>query len=393
MVVSFRDAVANGVVGTLCATLAVSESTYRLFSYAIFDPEERLNISKAVRRQLCNIDPEDDIEPVPAQFTGGQCDGVIYTVSSFLRTDNFTSSSCANSNVSEASGAYGPTVIGPISSIRMVLDTPGSCGPRRFRVIATGRDGDVTLSQATNTFGRRESNTFISNITVARADGLPDICGNPDPIYPDPEPVEGPVTNITYNVDESTEITVPLAVVFAPIFIDLNGNFSFPINVDVGGVNFNGTVTVSPQIEVNIKPTGGGGGGGGTDDFDDDITVPITPEEEETPEFDQRIIGVFVRAAVDINQATATLLPIGSLLPPIWAPRLGSVKFLIRVGETNGWTPDIDIKNQQCYIPCPHPGGAVDVRAAAGGGVSLSLAPHRAVPLLVPPEPEPPEED
>jgi hypothetical protein len=373
MAISFRDAASGAIANSLCTVLAVGDNVYRLFDWGL-DPQGRGNVAAGVRRLLCNIDPDNDTQPGPPPFTGGQCPTRYDVTYSFEGTQL---DGTPNSNTATASS---PQLVGPLG--QAFVGTDSSCGGSEIAARISTRGGTDTATLGC--FGTFASLESVSVSSVAPFfPGVPDDCGDPPPEYPEPEPVEGPTINITYNIDESTQITVPLTAVFAPIFIKATGQFSFPIRVDIGGITFGGTFDVSPTINLNIYPDGSGGGNGGTTDKPDDDIPPIDiPDEDETPDFESRIIGVFIRSSIDTNAVRASGIPAGGDLPEIWAPRLANCQFLIRSRATTGWTGDIDVKNVNQYIPCPHPGGAVDVRVFPQQGVTVAVEPHRAAPLL-----------
>jgi len=149
--------------------------------------------------------------------------------------------------------------------------------------------------------------------------------------------------------------------------------------VDVGGVEFTGNVEISPNFEVNIRPRGITDGPGGRDGGDDgggaDDPVPVPEEEEEN----SPIIGVLVfSAAAGTNKATLLNSNGG---PNIYAPRIASVQFAIKTGDSVGWTADQDVKNLESYVPCPAPQGAIAVRVTPQPGFTLEFDPVRAEPL------------
>jgi len=200
-------------------------------------------------------------------------------------------------------------------------------------------------------------------------DGLSDNCGDPPPIIGAPSDVTYEAPDITYNIDDSTEITVPISFVFSPAFLDINGSINVPVKFDVGGVEFSGAVEISPEFNFEFNPSGVGGGPGTVDD-PDGIGEPGIPSDpvEDPEEGTLPIIGVLVYSDIDPDgDPSGILFPAG---PNIYVPRLASVTFLIKTANSTGWTPDQDVKNLECYVPCPALQGAIAVRVSPMRGVT-----------------------
>jgi hypothetical protein len=214
--------------------------------------------------------------------------------------------------------------------------------------------------------------------SVVPEPSAPDDCGDP-PIVPPgftggPQTVEG---DTIINIDESTNITVPTTAVFAPIFVDLNGSVNIPVSINLGGIELSGTIELFPDFKVELFPNGlnpGAGSGGEDDDLvEPDPSGPETPPDDEDDV--RRIIGVQITAQVPSSGLPTEILFDGG--PDIFAPRVGSCKFLVLVNDFSGWTNDIDIKGTEIYIPCPVPQGAIAVRCSPVPGVSLQWSPVR----------------
>lgn len=107
----------------------------------------------------------------------------------------------------------------------------------------------------------------------------------------------------------------------------------------------------------------------------EEILEEILPDVDETTERDEedkRIIGAIVLANFSgTNRATEIFQSGGN--PNIFAPRIGSVAFKIRIGRRQFWTQDLDVKYSKQVITCPFPYGAIDVEGTGIPGVQLSL--------------------
>lgn len=100
--------------------------------------------------------------------------------------------------------------------------------------------------------------------------------------------------------------------------------------------------------------------------------LPNEDDDDEGDEEDKRIIGAIVLANFSgANRATEIFQSGGN--PNIFAPRIGSVAFKIRIGRRQFWTHDLDVKYSKQVITCPFPYGAVNVRGTGIPGVQLSL--------------------
>jgi len=102
------------------------------------------------------------------------------------------------------------------------------------------------------------------------------------------------------------------------------------VKFDVGGINFKGELTVSPEFNFEFKPEGISGGGGQPDDPDGigepgEPSDPIPPEDENQP----AIVGVLVYSNLtEDNNASSILFRSG---PNIYRPQVGiSVSLRLR---------------------------------------------------------------
>lgn len=351
--VEFVDAVAGGLKQSLCGILAVSDAATRAIDG--FGIPAGPNIAAGLRRQLCNGDPSTDPPIFPPPFTGGQCpvtynqrieasgDGVNYVVVTNL------------------------SLTGPLVS-RTIVQT----GSFTYRLTITNTAGNVAQTNQ-NALGG-----LIPRFgQLVRADGLADNCGNPPPVRPTDRtnPID---IDITFDTDIGPT-TVNLTGIYSPIYLDLDGSFKADVNLSVGDVNFTGNVNLSPNFEVNIRPSGGNGPGTVDDpDVEDETTDPADPPPE-PEEGTLPIVGVLVFSSLDEDVApTGILFPNG---PNIYVPRVASVQFAIKTQNSIAWTSDLDVKNLECYVPCPAPQGAIAVRVSPQPGVSLQFSPVRANPL------------
>lgn len=197
--------------------------------------------------------------------------------------------------------------------------------------------------------------------------GNPDNCGAPPP--PEPLPVGDRTTNITVNNN-----TGP--VVFLPPIINVNGDLSIPFQLDIGELEFSGTLELNTgDITLNF-------GGQPTDPDAPIVPTPDgdpPPADNDDPDNDKpaNIIGVIV-VATQINDFASTQIP-QTNMPDLFIPRLADVSFKIRIKASSHWTSDLPVKSKNAYIPCPGDIDAIDVVVAAQKGWSVSATPVRGI--------------
>jgi len=352
-----------------------------LANISVGNPEFILNTSKALRR-LAGCDPAADPVIPPPPFTGGQCSAV-YTVTYTTEARTSTSSNCGNFfNPQPRTGMIpsGP-VFGPIGALSQVITPISSSGIRDSRQsieVMTG-SGLRRINLGGDAFRDFDSSCGpsykVSGFSVSRVDGLPDDCGDLPPVFPPPAPINIDI-DVTYNIDDGTEITVTIPFIYAPITTDINGNFKIPFTFEFGGIEFSGNIDLSPEFNLTINPPPGPRG------TDSPFTDLPAPEEEipvEEAEPDERVIGVVVQSRLVGEQQLTTIFT--ENIPQILAPRCGSVKFGYAFGDRSFWSPDIDIKDLNCFIPCPFSQGADTVAASPAPGVVLNYSPVFGSPL------------
>lgn len=385
--VTVLEAITEFYRSAACFSLGNVEEAARWTGRIFQRPAAVQNGIAALRRTVCNGDPDDDpIYPVP--FEGGQCPGP-YTVfiTGISRTIRFCSFPSASGPITGNTYNIGP-VMGPIREIGWEPTNENNFTCPNGEVLRTtarffmvGADGNKAFSKPITPSDAQGEITDVSFTTdLFRSDGGPNDCGNPPPDLP---PV-GDITyegDITYNIDESTEITVPITGIFAPVYVDVDGRISAPISFDLGGVSFTGKVNLAPTFNVELFPIEITGGGGGIDDPDDFPPAPAPDDEPvNDPEpLEERIIGVIVRSVIASDAVPSGIL--ATNIPNIYVPRLASVSFAIATNGATAWTPDIDVKNANCYIPCPAPQGAVDFGVSPQQGVTVTARAVRGIPL------------
>lgn len=360
--VNFVEAMTGFMRDNFCAALGVLGDAITLGNRISVGGVGAVNVANGLGALVCDKPPDNLPTPAPP-FTGGQCAGINYQINWSWSAPGFNS------------GPQQTNRVGPLGFSRAGTGSE-DCGP-----------GGGTYNVYTMTDGTGNSPVNLASgcdaslgpLTVTRTDGLPDNCGNPPPEFPPPGDTYNFGGDVTYEGDDGLDITVPTTVVFAPIFNDIDGSLRIPVTVDVGGVNFTGNLEVSPSFTLNLRPKGITSGPGKPDDPDLGPGQPGVPVPEDEEDVDV-IVGVLVFSTLQGSSNNATGFPsVGG--PTFLVPRIGSVQFAVKTGNSIGWTSDIDVKNLECYVPCPAPQGAIAVRVTPESGVTRTFTPVRGKPL------------
>jgi len=346
--VSFLEGVGNANKAINCFLLGAGGNILgAVASLPGGSPEFIQNTTKALRR-LAGCDPADDPVIPPPPFTGGQCPGVAYTVSF---QNNANGSPIGPPATRVGTGPFGGGA----------LDGPGRgglifAGVFEPTLVGTGAEAPTILS-------------------VVRTDGEPDTCGDIPPVFPPVTPIDIDI-DVTYNIDDGTEVTVTIPFIYAPITTDINGFFRIPFTFEFGDIDFSGNISLEPNFNVTINPPTGPRG---TDSPLTDLPAPDDEIPVEPSTYEERVIGVVVQSRLVGEQQLTTIFT--EDIPQILAPRCGSVKFGYAIGDRSFWSPDIDIKDLNCFIPCPFSQGADTVAASPAPGVVLNYVPIFGAPL------------
>lgn len=201
------------------------------------------------------------LPPLPApQFSGGQCDGVPYFVTVTTVKRGFYTGDGRLSSITETGTIR---LNAPIRSAYVSL--PGSYteggvtnqGFSRLIIECKGDSGIPSANVFPYVFGGSQNFEFqsISLGNIVRADGQPDLCGNPPPSYPPPSATVPDMEGTTIiNVRPNVPITVPVKIV--PTFAPITSIFRPEFNVEVGGINVNislGGFTLTPTVNVPVN--------------------------------------------------------------------------------------------------------------------------------------------
>lgn len=382
---NFSEALAGAARSGLCQVLAVPEyinDTLERVGFFPFD-EARRAVPDFWRNLLCDTPAPD---PNPSPFTGGQC-SALYTVQGAVRT--YSPTQCIAATTPFNFGNYW----GPIESVGIERAGTGQQGKLyNFRFVNYGNGSfPMSIPQTTSLFvgGSGEScpDVTLLSFNPIRVDGLPDNCGNPDPEYRDLEPEDVTVnTAITYQNSLGVEVTIPVTLIYARAQVLALGDVIIPFTLQLSPtVAFNGSVSLGGTVNIYTAPTGPG-----TTPKDprkspcDDIPLPDgeVPEDptdsDQDPEPDRNSQKVIKGVLVTVNSVENIRASVITQdeNPDIYAPSLGFVNFLVRVGTISaGWTTDIPVKNRRHLIQCPWDEGALEVRGTPQPGVVWTLTP------------------
>jgi hypothetical protein len=359
MVLSFSDAAAQAVQGAACSLLALNDESTRWINEAYGLDGDFANIAGALRKQVCNeSNPDTSGVGGTPPFTGGQC-ATTYEV-----TCNGTYTTGAGDTFNLPFLPDTKDVVGPIGGTSLI---PDATDPFRERWYVVGNPNVVYTTPPNNA---ASSEMTITNIV--RKDGQPDDCGDP-PADIDEYNDYSETVSITYEDNSQTQITEDVDVTIGPLIVGIGGILYAPVTVGTGDITFNGNLTLSPELSVDLWPDGLFGGGGNTDNPAPD---PSEPDPEPVITDDRRrIIGAIV-TVTNYNEdiARVTQVAQGSS-PDIFVPRTGNVSFYIDTPGGQAWTEPTPLRNVRQYVPCPAREGAVDVAVTEGTGFTLAVTP------------------
>lgn len=382
---SFRNELGNAIRNAFCTALEIQRNYYGYvggtFKWAV-TAQLAQKFFDAAYRIACNREPP--AAPAPS-FTGGQC----YTSYNWVGTIR---------QVRISTGAVTTTVFnrspvpGRIGEVVVTAETDSGFPVWRSKIPSTSSTGAVTYTDLGTIRRDIYQEPTWQSISVSRIDGLPDNCG--DLPVPTPTPNPGYNTtniNVTYTNNLGVNVTVPIILIFARASLNLKGELTIPVRIDLGGVNLDigGEINLNTgDININFgNPNYCRNGLPNPDSYEPDPTIPdnppdvpddvtIPPSNQSEPET-TRVIRACIVTTSDVPESISLIYQTGN--PNITAPNLGYVSFCINVGGKLAWTVDLPVKNQRNFIECPWDGGAVAVRGTPRPGVSWSITPVYAL--------------
>lgn len=377
----------NSVGAALCNGLYLSS---QLPAFGPIARRQRA-IARGLYNNFCTDPTPPGLLPPPPPFQGGQCECISYRVNIEL--------------VDPPGLPFDQVRAGPISSPVNGVEVPENpgrkswgyyygapaCGGRQFELLASaGPDAP--------------SDSFAVAInSVARVDGLPDDCGNPEPIVPnppnprppDPPPVDEPVTPPGGGPD----VIINFKPRIGPIVVRATGIVYIPVNIQVTGPS----IDVDAEINVNVNlpdldiDFNFGGGSGGDDDVVEPPSEvccdppPIEGDEDDGSDEDEpvivepgkpglRLVGVRVLSSINADRVKATSVSQGQGVPTLWVPRLANVYFQTESQNQDGepelsLTQDYTVKLQDQVIYAPANARVVGAFVSPSVGVTSAVRP------------------
>lgn len=381
---TFIEELTNGVRNAFCTVLEAQNNYYGYVGQNPFFITARLaqQFFDTAYRVACNREPPDPPSP---PFTGGQC-AINYTVNTAWTRKARIAGTCVTTGTETATNF---SVLGPIAGL--VTARSGSNLSLQIAHGAGGTSRTTVYTYADATGCPAEFVTY-SITSVTPPIGVPDNCGNPPAVTPTPDSgYNSDTINITYTDVNDNDITLPVSFIFAPVRVNIKGELTVPIRIDVGGIDlqFGGDINLSTGgIEINYgNPNYNRNGLPNPDGYQPPDTTPDPPADvpvdvpNPSPDSNEPDTSRILRGCI----VTTTVVPPDITVifqednPTIYAPNLGYVQFAINVGGVIAWTADIPVKNKRHFVPCPWEGGAVAVRGTARSGVSWTISPVYAL--------------
>lgn len=350
---SLTEGLTSAIRDLYCTSLRTTDQFWGNFP-SLLRPQPVQALARFWSGQVCG----DELElPTPLQPTisGGQCPGVQYAVVG-QALNNF-------GNLTQTTR----TGTGPFSGFALQGPNPQGNFVLGF-VFANGFQAWLTLSPGI----AQNSLAVAQAVSITRTDGLPDDCGDVDPVLPDPAPI---TQNITFTWGDDNQNSLTLPIVFAPVITTFNNELEIPFTIEE--LNINGRIPIDPEFEPEFdfdfpSPTPDPSGSDDLPDPEPDPTDqnPEEPVDEPDENGDPPILAVFGKVTLTTRtRATGIEQPNG---PNIYAPRLGIVRFRTTTGQGSGWSEDIPIKNQDFVVICPFPWGATQAIAVAEPGNAIT---------------------
>lgn len=213
-------------------------------------------IARGLNDAICGNDP-GGLPPAPEPIaTGGQCEGVLYNVTS---TTQFK----INGGATQTTAGDLGNVFGAIQLSGINEDGTGWYVNFTSNITQSNPQG-ITAKAYMLLKPINNPNIFYEfvgyTITITRVDGQPDNCGNMKPDYRDVRP---PGNGLGINLDATINFSPELSV---PVDVNITNNVvnnNLEVNVDLGGIDVNFDLG---GANVNF-PNGNGfpGSGGATD--------------------------------------------------------------------------------------------------------------------------------
>ena len=388
---SLTDGVKDAVSSAFCFAAKGSDGVAGLLSNLPIDISTIQRQTDRFRAFACGDDPMDS-EPVGNSpgFSGGQCAGVLYSVSASVDEVNSGGGFVRSYTTSRV-------VPGPVRGL--ILGATKRSLALEFGVTEPyGSTSLFVFGSTSNTMANERINS------VVRSDGAPDECGDPPVERPEPIEVYEDDIDIVYDDPLGNPVTLPNNPfkLFKPC-LNLDGvRLPFEVTTPFGkicgkvGVAPDLTSIIEPNIDIDLCPEDKSGLGYSEDEISDFfVLLPEVGDSVAFPDNDYSadtysqfgedenpILGAFIRARKALPAGggkTILLNDESSTAPNIIIPRIGSIFFEYYVeiegGYESAFSEDIPIKNVNQFIPCPWEYGAVRVHCRKEIGWDFAVIP------------------
>lgn len=354
--VDLQEALKENLQQGLCNILSTAQRTAELGS-GFYDSiglrgagqtsSQAAQMWSAAAGLACNRPPQDLSGETGPRFDGGQC-AVDYNV-----TASRSFSESASGSPAFTDGPFTQRMTGPVKIVSLNDNETGNVG----EAIRGTQGRQISASSQTRDV------VFLFDISTARVDGQPDTCGDPPGQGPPYEPGDfttNPV--IPYDDESGNPQTVSPTVVYKPVTVSPDGQFSVPISVEFqDGSSVFGDFNLTTG-DINIG--GGNGAGDGVSGPDREL------EPEEQPTEGEQLIGVRVVSTIgDFSAARVTEINGIGNAPNLLVPRVASVLFRYESSVGNGWGQPIDVKTDDAVILAD--GDAVEFAVVPQQGVTV----------------------
>lgn len=224
--------IANAIADGACSIYKNSPASL------VPDPVGVGQMTRAFWDTLCNGRSPGLPSPPSSPFTGGQCQGVLYTID---YTITYQMKSLINGAISNLSSHQHLNVYGPIGQVIQVGNPSGGnhLGLTYKDTSGVFHNGVIT-DQLPNSYLYTGS---LSAISITRVDGQADNCGNPPQTWPAPgTPVSLPVPLPPINVPSPSGGNYsfnPTLILADKLFgVEVKIDATANIKIDFGGVTF-----------------------------------------------------------------------------------------------------------------------------------------------------------
>ncbi len=262
--------IANAARAGLCQVFDINDNVVRLAPGTLIAPAIRVyrDLANLLRLAACGIPPTTSPVNYGADFSGGQCVARYNLRFSYQPVGG---SWAENPGIGTNTPRIFETIRwGPIVRVTPVRTAVSNSSDVTTWSISSfdrgnglpvnstpGPPNTEALLVASQLMTPRASSLYVKILSITRADGLADNCGNPPPITLPPPPNGITVNRQVTFTENSVNVTVPMAFTYFQAQFIANNQieipFTFAFNPDV---TFSGTINLGTgDINFNLGPT------------------------------------------------------------------------------------------------------------------------------------------